>query len=368
RFDRGVVRLAAALHGQRTGGPLRQLVVDSVAAADTRDSWTRFSALCERLQRAADAPVGLALGAQAHMVCVVGRNTLAPVHVAAEPECLSALGSGDPAAGVLLSAPLARLACYYPVLAQARGEVAGVLAAAAALREALGCTAAAKAAENLALDACQDALVSLEARAAELYDMHCAALSQRQRKLVTRQLARLDDPLAAVRLVLHALVQPSHHPPAAEGLCASATMAGVYVAGFAAAAEARFSLACDVALLVMFAACAGALHGDVAGALAACRRALRLYAVPRWLAAQPTGADCLVDASPANDGDEDDGFLHRFSVMNIARPGAAQNTACQAAEDDPACCSAEQSQFTYSVVHDTLARGSPLGVRDRAGA
>ncbi|KAJ1719375.1 hypothetical protein LPJ53_005863, partial [Coemansia erecta] len=316
RFDRGVVRHAAQLYaaaagrelagaGAGAGAGLRRRVAGVVGGlarggAETRAAflrrvyaaWARFAAMCARLQRAANAPTALALCAATQMVCVVGRSVLAPLQLAAEPECLYALtrcDSAAAAAAALLDAP-ARSLRAYPVVAQAGRSVAGLLAAAAAAGRALGPARVAALGDDLARDACGEALVALEARAAELYALHCAPLTTRDRVRAKRLLGRCADPAAALRLVLHALAQPAASAAdagadgahaAAGALSASATMAGVFAAAFGVAGEARFAVARDVAaLLVVAAGCPGLLSGAgdaaVAGALAASRRVVGL--------------------------------------------------------------------------------------------
>ncbi|KAJ2785092.1 hypothetical protein GGI15_002032 [Coemansia interrupta] len=387
RFDRGVVRHAVQLYAAAVGrtcagGSLRRRVAGTVGAlvrgaSEARPAflrrvhaeWMRFAQMCGRLQRAAGAPAGLAVCAATQMVCVVGRNVLAPLRPAEEPACLYALAHGDAAAAALLGAPAGSLAACYPVLAQAAGAVAGVLAAAAAVGEALGPARVALAGEDLAQDACGQALVALEARAAELYHVHCAGLTARDRARVARLLGRCGDVSKALRLVLHSLAQPAaaaavEEDGGAEEMRASATMAGVFAAAFGVAASARFELARDVALLLVVVAGSPGMPGvDVAAALAASRRVLGLHAVPRWLAAQATGADAASDGDPGtpralDDGDPAsvDGFLRKFSVLNIARP---RSPGSMADEAEPSEAVFEDTQFAYSLVHDTLARGGP---------
>ncbi|KAJ2727064.1 hypothetical protein GGI07_000182 [Coemansia sp. Benny D115] len=317
--------------------------------------WMRFLALCVRLQQAANTPSSLSLCSSTQMVCIVGSSTLSLLQAAAEPECLHSLTQGDSAAGILLSAPTTSLVSAYPTLAQPhmRSEVANVLASSSSLVSNLPLARLTALAEALARDACSgEALVSREARVVELFEAHCAdAITTKNIQHAARILRRCRDPSAAIRAVLQALVQGrTESADSEDAFGASSTMAGLFVSAFAISATARFEVARNIILLLAVAvACPGELPiSDVPAALAASVHVLGLFTLPQWLAAQSTdhsGSDATV---LLEDSDADAGFLRKFSVLNIDRARGDPSMAVESTSFETA--------FSYSLLHDTLAR------------
>ncbi|KAJ1818307.1 hypothetical protein LPJ75_001481, partial [Coemansia sp. RSA 2598] len=394
RFDHGVVLHALRLYEQsaRDRGfdvasnpamPLRRCVASSVgcylrAGSESRSAflrqvyteWMRYTTLCVRLQRAANAPVSLALCDPTRMVCVVGRNALSVLNCASESECLYALASKDHAASVLLGASFESIAATYPALARARADLPQVLAAAASIASALSPAALVPLTDDLARDACSgETLVSHQTRAVELFQTHCESLTSRQLRHITGLLRRCSDPIGAVRVIMHILEQSvsadavsGNKDGEEEMFCASATMTGLLGSVFAAKSCARFELARNISLLLLVAAaCPEQLPiKDITAALAAIQQIVGRFAVPQWLSAQATGANSSLDVdadrahSLIDDSDVSsvDGFLRKFSVLNIERHKDPVEAADRALPSD--------TQFSYSLLHDTLARSYSL--------
>ncbi|KAJ2878173.1 hypothetical protein FB639_003479, partial [Coemansia asiatica] len=399
RFDHGVVSHALRLYevSARDRGydiasdpvmPLRRRVASAVgsylrAGSEPRSAflrqvyteWMRYTTLCVRLQRAANAPVSLALCDPTRMVCVVGRNSISVLNSASEPECLHALANNkDPAALVLLSASAESIATKYPTLARARTEMPQTLAAAASIASALSPVALVSLTDALTQDACSgETLVSHQTRAAELFQLHCKSLTPRQLRHTASLLRRCINPIETVRLVMHVLEQSTSAGTVSgnkdsedddDMFCASATMTGALAAAFAAQSCARFEIARNLSLLlIVAAACPDQLPiDDVPAALAAIQQIIGRFAVSRWLSAQATGANsCLdLDTDRSHSLIDDsgvssvDGFLRRFSVLNIERHRDHVEIA------DRAQLLSNDAQFAYSLLHDTLARSYNL--------
>ncbi|KAJ2637618.1 hypothetical protein GGF40_002227 [Coemansia sp. RSA 1286] len=403
RFDHGVLSHALHLYEQSARGrgydvcsspemPLRRRVASSVgsylrAGNETRPTflrqvyteWMRYTTLCVRLQRAANTPVSLALCEPTQMVSVVGRSSISVLNPAEEPECLHALVNKDPAASVLLNASVERVAYRYPVLAQARVEIPLALAAAASLASALSPKSLVALTDDLAQDACSgETLVSHETRAVELFQLHCAPLTPRQLRHAAGLLRRCDDPARTLRMAMHILEQSvgascrggNNSMADQEMFCASATMTGLLAAVFAASTTARFELARNVSLLlVAAAACPDQVAvKDVPAALAAVQQIVCRFAVPQWLSSQATGANSCLDldsdrpSSLVDDSDASsvDGFLRKFSVLNIERRKDPVEASHKTRVSD--------SRFPYSLLHDTLARAYSLHFSGGSGA
>ncbi|KAJ2887917.1 hypothetical protein IWW38_005040, partial [Coemansia aciculifera] len=208
RFDRGVLEHALALyeasardrgfgipataHAVTSASPnLRQrvaAVVGSFLRVETSrktgvmligeyqralfTEWMRYSTLCTRLQRAANAPKALSLCPSTNMVCVATSNSIVALQAAGEIEWMHALTERDPAASVLLSAPELVICEKYPDLAQvnARVEVARLLAATSYLSSAIAADRLSALTDEMAREASGEILVSYEARAKELFE------------------------------------------------------------------------------------------------------------------------------------------------------------------------------------------------------
>ncbi|KAJ2663191.1 hypothetical protein IWW48_001512 [Coemansia sp. RSA 1200] len=428
RFDRGVLEHALALYetsardrgfdfpaaagSQATASSayLRQCVaavVGSFLRAETssRDGsllvgeyhravfteWMRYSTLCARLQRMSNAPRALALSHATAMACVVTANGLLVVQPAGEIEWMHALARHDPAASVLLAAPTIAVAAQYPGVAHgtARAEVARLLVATSYVSETVGADVLSALANEMALDASGEILVSYETRAAELFERHAAAsFTPRHMRHAARLLALCCAPGPTIRNVLDALAGSVDGVPDADmPRKSSAAMDGLLCSAFAVSAGARYALARDIAVLLAGVAYYGAEAADgvdigpLAPLLARGFGVFGTFGVMQWIASQSVSASTASDASEEpllslSSMDEDsgaDGFLRKFSVLNIDKRrdsagSVASGVGMRTDAVRPGSGDRSGSGFVYSLLHGVIARCYPLRINERMDA
>ncbi|KAJ2771869.1 hypothetical protein IWQ56_001615 [Coemansia nantahalensis] len=331
--------------------------------------WMRYSTLCARLQRTANSPKSLSVCRATHMVCIVGSASLSVLQSAGEIEWMHALAQHDAAAAVLLSAPECALAERFPGLAplDARAEVSKLLAASSYLVAAMPAYKLLQFTGEMASEASGEMLVSYEARATELFEKHAAgAIEPHHVRRVVRMLGRCRAPGDTLLQLLQALAQSADGAAAVtledapQSFRASASMDGLFAAGFAVSANAHFELARDIVLMLVCIAyhCdrAGSVDlGNIPAMLATGTGVFNLYAVAQLVASQSIGT--YSDEHYVEDAAAADGFLSRFSVLNINKRG---DSACG---EDPAGGDA----LVYSLLHEMLRRHYRLRFTGRTG-
>ncbi|KAJ2559530.1 hypothetical protein EV175_000288 [Coemansia sp. RSA 1933] len=337
--------------------------------------WMRYSTLCSRMQRAANAPRALALSPATAMVCVVAGTSVAVVQAADAIAWMHALARRDPAAAILLSAPENAISRSYPDLAQgnARAEVARLLSAAAYAAAAIPVDRLSALTDEMAQDASGEILVSLEARATELFDKHAASFGARQMRHVARLLGLCRAPGETIHNLLHALTDSTG--AASNGALrykSSASMDGLFAAAFAMSVNARFSLARDIVVLLI---CIAA-HGDdgvnvdigaLPPLLADGFGVFGQFATLQWLASQSVADSSEEQPAPVDDPAAADGFLRKFSVLNIKKRRDSAGSIASSAKQTVAQPPRRGPAFVYSLVHSIADRGYELWFGGRTG-
>ncbi|KAJ1668349.1 hypothetical protein IW140_000347 [Coemansia sp. RSA 1813] len=348
--------------------------------------WMRYSTLCARMQRIANTPRSLALCQSTDMVCVVSSNCVSVVQAAGEIEWMHALSRRDPAASILLSAPENAIARSYPDLAQgnARAEVARLLSAASYVTSAIAVDTLSALTDEMAQDASGEILVSLEARAAELFERHMAdSFSTRHMRHATKLLGLCRAPGDTIRNLLQALTESTDivGPVTLDGdpqsFKSSASMDGLFASAFAMSVSARFSLARDIVLLLI---CITYHEDEVEhidiGALPPLLShgfgVFSLFAILQWMSSQSI-SEASEEPSVVEDPAAVDGFLRKFSVLNIdKRRDSAGSIASRPGKEQQATVASTEkpkpgTSFIYSLLHSIIDRGYALRFVGRSG-
>ncbi|PIA19582.1 hypothetical protein COEREDRAFT_68314 [Coemansia reversa NRRL 1564] len=192
-------------------------------------------------------------------------------------------------------------------------------------------------------------------------------------------LGRCQTPGDTIRALLQTLVQsadiavPLSPTDDKQSFKSSASMDALFTAGFAASISARFEITRDILLLLVCITyhCAevGPVDiGDLPTLLAMGFGAFSLFAITQWLASQSIsvcGAESLADDAAAADG-----FLRKFSVLNINRRRDSASSVTSRPVAEPAgggVGSASLSTFTYSLLHDMINRHFALRFTGSSG-
>ncbi|KAJ1956533.1 hypothetical protein EC988_001297, partial [Linderina pennispora] len=326
--------------------------------------WMRYSTLCARVQRTCNTPKSLAVCGSTNMVCAVGGNTLHVVQAAGEVECMRAIMESDPAASVLLSVPEYMVALSYPLLAKGnvRAEIARFLAASSYLAGVMPKDKMLALVDEVAREPSISTLVSYEVRAVELFEKHVAgSVSAKHAQYVGRMLGLCRAPGDTACHILSTLNQSTEFGgpigDAESALKSSCTMDGLLLSGFAKANRARLELSRDLMLLLVCAVyyCdrwwSVKLH-NMPELLAICTKALNQFALIQWVADQS-----LNSPSGAVDDSTGDGFLGKFSVLNI---DLCNDTALSRSAETGRETSS--SEFVYSLLHDIVSRNFSLHI------
>ncbi|KAJ2306455.1 hypothetical protein IWW55_001446 [Coemansia sp. RSA 2706] len=337
--------------------------------------WMRYSTLCARIQRSANAPRALAVCRSTNMVSIIASNAILVLQTAGEVEWMHALAQQDAAAAVLLSAPESTLS-NYPDLApsDARDEVSKLLSATAYLSQAMTSDRLLALTDEMVGDAGGEMLVSYETRAAELFEKHAAgSVSEKHARHAGRLLARCRTPGDTLSNLLQVLVQSTDAAVLTQSddlhsFKSSCSMDGLFVAGFAMSASARFELARDVLLLLICATYYGDAMGaveldDMPARLAEGVSVFNTFALAQWIASQAISVSS--GSEVADDADATDGFLRRFSVLNINRRRDSAGSAIGKPEATPAAPTL--NKFGYSLLHDVLSRNFALRFSGQTG-
>ncbi|KAJ2805385.1 hypothetical protein H4R20_002110 [Coemansia guatemalensis] len=344
--------------------------------------WMRYSTLCSRIQRVANTPMSLSVCPSTHMVSIVCSNSVMTLQTAGEVEWMHAFLQRDAAAMALLAAPAHAVAEKYPGLAfdSARSEVTMILSAASYVTATIAEDRRLAFTEEIAREASGEMLVSHETRAAELFEKYAAgSVSQQHVRQAARMLGRCQTPGDTIRALLQMLVQSTDTAALlsptddAQSFKSSASMDALFAAGFTASASARFEIARDILLLLVcityHSAEVGPMDvGDLPSLLAMGFGAFSLVAVTQWLVSQSIsacGAESLADDAAAADG-----FLRKFSVLNINRRRDSAGSVASKPLAEPtggSTGSAISSTFVYSLLHDMLCRHYALRFTGSSG-
>ncbi|KAJ2174266.1 hypothetical protein GGH16_001396 [Coemansia sp. RSA 560] len=336
--------------------------------------WMRYSTLCARMQRTSNAPRSLAVCQSTNMVCILASNTVLVLQSASEVEWMHALVQQDTAATVLLSAPESVLECYSELApGYARAEVAKLLSAAGYLSRAMTSDRLLALTDEMASDASGEMLVSYETRAAELFEKYAnGSISEKHVQHAARLLARCRTPGDTLHNLLHVLVQSTDAAVLTktddpQSFKSSSSMDGLFAAGFAMSACARFEVARDLLLLLICAAYHSeamrtAEIGDISATLAEGMRVFSVFAIAQWISGQAISS--ANDDEAADTSDAADGFLRRFSVLNINR---RRDSAGSIVAKLDTLHAAESSKFGYSLLHDILSRHYALRFSGQTG-
>ncbi|KAJ2444411.1 hypothetical protein IWW46_002036 [Coemansia sp. RSA 2440] len=358
------------IEASRTNG---SLLVDEYHRALFTE-WMRYSTLCARMQRTSNAPRSLAVCQSTNMVCILASNTVLVLQSASEVEWMHALVQQDTAATVLLSAPESVLECYSELAPEyARAEVAKLLSAAGYLSRAMTSDRLLALTDEMASDASGEMLVSYETRAAELFEKYAnGSISEKHVQHAARLLARCRTPGDTLRNLLHVLVQSTDAAVLTktddpQSFKSSSSMDGLFAAGFAMSACARFEVARDLLLLLICAAYHSeamrtAEIGDISATLAEGMRVFSVFAIAQWISGQAISS--ANDDETADTSDAADGFLRRFSVLNINR---RRDSAGSIVAKLDTLHAAESSKFGYSLLHDILSRHYALRFSGQTG-
>ncbi|KAJ2100212.1 hypothetical protein GGI09_002385 [Coemansia sp. S100] len=404
RFDRGVLEHALALyeasarergfglptaaHAATAASPnLRQrvaTVVGSFLRVETSrkngamlvgefqrslfTEWMRYSTLCARIQRVANAPKALSLCGSTNMVCVVASNGLMTLQSAGTIEWMHALTERDPAASVLLSAPEYAICDKYPDLAQtnARLEVARLLAATSYLSNAMAADRLSALTDDMAREASGEILVSYETRAVELFEKYAAeSITPNHAKHAAKLLGLCQSPGDTISNLVQELAKSAGaaelltEVDGVQSFKSSASMEGLFASAFAISTNARFELSRDITLLLI---CVVYYSEDlktvdiasIPSVLATSLNVFNLFAVSQWVASQSISA--FSDDSLVEDPSSVDGFLRKFSVLNLSRRrDSAGSVASKPAATDLST-GGGGNVFVYSMLHDILSR------------
>ncbi|KAI8325962.1 hypothetical protein GQ54DRAFT_160739 [Martensiomyces pterosporus] len=341
--------------------------------------WMRYSTLCSRIQRVSNTPRSLALCDSTNMVCIVSSNGIAVVQTAGEIEWMHAIAERDPAASVLLSAPEHAVAGSYPALAQgnARTEVARLLSAATYLSTSMSPDGLSALTDEMTLEASGEMLVSYETRAVELFEQHAASsIKPRHVRHAARLLGSCRAPAETMRNLLQALVQSTDiaAPITAlddpQSFKSSASMDGLFAAGFAISNNARFELARDIAVMLIcvtyhYEELGGVELQKITSLLASSVKVFSLLAVLQWVSSQSIGA-CGREAA-AEDSGAVDGFLRKFSVLNINKRRDSAGSTDSGPATGASAVAGSANTFVYSLLHDVIARNYSLRFVGRSG-
>ncbi|KAJ2631334.1 hypothetical protein GGF44_003965, partial [Coemansia sp. RSA 1694] len=222
--------------------------------------WMRYSTLCTRLQRAANAPKALSLCRSTNMVCVATSNSIVALQAAGEIEWMHALTERDPAASVLLSAPEPVICEKYPDLAQgnARVEVARLLAATSYLSNAMAADRLSALTDDMAREASGEILVSYEARAVELFEKYAAeSITPSHAQHAARLLGLCQTPGDTISYLVQELARSAGAAALLSDVDdprsfrSSASMVGLFASAFVISTNARFELSRDITLLLI---------------------------------------------------------------------------------------------------------------------
>ncbi|KAJ2840744.1 hypothetical protein FBU31_000163 [Coemansia sp. 'formosensis'] len=406
RFDRGVLEHALALyetsardrgfglptaaHAATAASPnLRQrvaAVVGSFLRVETSrrngamlvgefqrslfTEWMRYSTLCSRIQRVANAPKALSLCGSTNMVCVVTSNGITALQSAGTIEWMHALSERDPAASVLLSAPDYAICDKYPDLAQsnARAEVARLLAATTYLSNAMAVDRLSALTDDMAREASGEILVSYESRAVELFEKYAAeSITANHAKHVAKLLGLCQSPGDTISNLVLELAKSAGaaelltEVDGVQSFKSSASMEGLFASAFAISTNARFELSRDITLLLIcvvyhFEDMTTVDIANIPSVLATSLNAFNLFAISQWVASQSISA--FSDDSLSEDPSSVDGFLRKFSVLNLSRrrDSAGSVASKPAVAEVSVGATGGGNVFVYSVLHDILSR------------
>ncbi|KAJ2743509.1 hypothetical protein GGI20_003694 [Coemansia sp. BCRC 34301] len=343
--------------------------------------WMRYSTLCSRLQRTANAPKALSLCRSTNMVCVATSNSIMALQAASEVEWMHALTERDPAASVLLSAPEPVICEKYPDVAQgnARVEVARLLAATSYLSNAMATDRLAALTNDMAREANGEILVSYEARAVELFEKYAAeSITPSQAKQAARLLGLCQTPGDTISYLVQELARSAGATALLSDVDdprsfrSSASMVGMFASAFAISANARFELSRDISLLLIcivyhYEAMKTVDIGNIPSVLSTSLGVFNLFAVSQWVASQSIGA--FSDDSLAEDPSSVDGFLRKFSVLNInRRRDSAGSVASKPAVAEQPVGTTSRNIFVYSMLHDILSRSYAIRFTGLSGS
>ncbi|KAI9475093.1 hypothetical protein LPJ78_004407 [Coemansia sp. RSA 989] len=333
--------------------------------------WMRYSTLCARIQRNANSPRSLSVCPSTNMVCVVASNTLMMLQSATQIEWMHALSQKDAAAASVLQAAPESVLELYPI-GTAREEE-GILSAASYLASSMASDQLLALTDEMSGDSSGEMLVSLETRAAELFEKYAAgSITDKHVRHASRLLARCRTPSDTLRNLFQLLVQSTDSAVLTEAIdpqafSSSSSMDGLFAAGFTMASTARYELARNLLLLLICAtyhrdAMGAAELGDMSTMLAEGMAVFGIFAVAHWISSQAISANEISD-NVADSTDANDGFLRRFSVLNINRRRDSAGSLSSKHETTAVA----PSRFGYSLLHDILSRYYNVRFTGRTG-
>ncbi|KAJ2491721.1 hypothetical protein IWW37_002045 [Coemansia sp. RSA 2050] len=330
--------------------------------------WMRYSTLCARIQRVANTPKALSLCGSTNMICVVGSNVLMTLQSASSIEWMHALTERDPAASVLLSAPEYAICDKYPDLAQsnARIEVARLLAATSYLSNAMAADRLSALTDDMACEAGGEILVSYEARAVELFEKYATeSITPKHAKHVAKLLGLCQSPGDTIGNLVLELAKSAGaaelltEVDSVQSFKSSASMEGLFVSAFAISTSTRFGLSRDIVLLLI---CVVYYFEDlrtvdiasIPSLLATSLSVFNLFSVSQWVASQSISA--FSEDSAAEDPSSVDGFLRKFSVLNLSRRRDSAGSVSSKPAATELTVGATGNVFVYNMLHDILSR------------
>ncbi|KAJ2029445.1 hypothetical protein IWW57_001715 [Coemansia sp. S610] len=342
--------------------------------------WMRYSTLCARIQRVANAPKALSLCRSTNMICVVASNALMTLQSAGTIEWMHALTERDPAASVLLSAPEFAICDKYPDLAQssARIEVARLLAATSYLSNAMAADRLSALTDDMACEAGGGIMVSYEARAMELFEKYAAeSITPKHAKHVATLLGLCQSPGDTIGNLVLELAKSAGaaelltEVDGVQSFKSSASMEGLFASAYAISTNTRFELSRDITLLLIcivyhFEDLRAVNIGGIPSLLATSLSVFNLFAVSQWVASQSISA--FSDDSVAEDPSSVDGFLRKFSVLNLSRRRDSAGSASSKPTATELTAGATSNVFVYSMLHDILSRSYTIRFTGRSEA
>ncbi|KAI9505139.1 nucleoporin Nup120/160-domain-containing protein [Coemansia spiralis] len=343
--------------------------------------WMRYSTLCARMQRIANTPRSLALCQSTGMVSIVSGNSISTLQTASEIEWMHALSQRDPAASILLSAPEHSIAKKYPDLSQgnARAELARLISAASYLREAMPLDRLSALNDEMMQEASGEILVSFESRAAELFEKYAVnSIKVRHVKHAAKLLGLCRAPGDTIRNLLQALVEstditsPLTLADDPQSFKSSASMDGLFTSAFAMSTNARFELARDIGFMLIcisyYCEEMGCVDiGNILLLLSHSFGIFSLFAIAQWVASQSISESS--DGALVDDSTAADGFLRKFSVLNInkRRDSAGSIVSKPSAEQIALKPNKKGPAFVYSIMHNVINSSYSLRFAGRSG-
>ncbi|KAJ2332341.1 hypothetical protein GGI00_002829, partial [Coemansia sp. RSA 2681] len=152
----------------------------------------------------------------------------------------------------------------------------------------------------------------------------------------------------------------------------SASMVGLFASAFVISTNARFELSRDITLLLIcivyhYETMKTVNIGSIPAVLSTSLSVFNLFAVSQWVASQSIGA--FSDDSLVEDPSSVDGFLRKFSVLNInRRRDSAGSIASKPAAAEQAVVTTSGNVFVYSMLHDILSRSYAIRFTGLSGS